>query len=191
MAGQLIRRGDRTWLVRVYAGTVGGKRKYVNRTVHGAKRDAQQALTKMLRDRDQGALAIPTRTTLTEYLNKWKESSLRGRVSPRTFKSYDDNLKRYVLPDLGEKRLTAVEPWDIQRIYQGMRDRGLSASTVRGTHAALRSALKQAVRWQATPRTPWTCPAPAAARTTPSRRNSPAASSTPPPTVNGAPCTTC
>ena len=154
MAGQLIQRGDRTWLVRVYAGKVGGRRKYVNHTVHGSKKDAQQVLTKLLHERDRGSLAMPTRTTLSEYLEKWKESSLRGRVSARTFHGYDQSLKRYVLEPLGEKRLTTIEPWDIQRLYQGMLARGLSASTIRGTHAVLRNALKQAVRWRIIPSNP-------------------------------------
>ncbi len=42
MAGKLIERGDKVWLVRVFAGKVGGRRKYVSRTVHGTKREARQ-----------------------------------------------------------------------------------------------------------------------------------------------------
>jgi len=43
MAGQIIARGERTWLVRVYAGLDGsGKRPYLNKTVHGTKKDAQR-----------------------------------------------------------------------------------------------------------------------------------------------------
>jgi site-specific recombinase XerC len=154
MAGQLIQRGDKVWLVRVFAGVYGGKRKYVSRTVHGTKREAQTVLTKLLRDRDQGALTTPVRTTVAEYVAEWKESSLRGRVSARTFRGYTYSLDRYVLPVLGDKRLTALEPWDIQKLYQDMLERGLSASTVRGAHAVIRSALKQAVRWRVLPANP-------------------------------------
>jgi integrase len=154
VAGQLIDRGAKVWLVRVFAGRKGGKRKYVSRTVRGTKREAQAVLTKMLRDRDQGALTTPTRTTFAEYVAEWKESSLRGRVSARTFRGYTYSLDRYVLPVLGDKRLTAIEPWDIQKLYQDMLERGLSASTVRGAHAVIRSALKQAVRWRFLPANP-------------------------------------
>ena len=41
MAGQLIRRGDRAWLVRWYVGRVGGKRRYGSKLIHGTKRDAE------------------------------------------------------------------------------------------------------------------------------------------------------
>jgi integrase len=154
VAGQLIERGDRVWLVRVFVAREGGKRKYVSRTVRGTKREAQSVLTKMLRDRDQGALLAPTRTTFADYVAEWKESSLRGRVSPRTFRGYTYSLDQYVLPVIGDKRLTAIEPWDIQKLYQDMLERGLSPSTVRGAHAVVRSALKQAVRWRILPANP-------------------------------------
>jgi hypothetical protein len=39
-----------------------------------------------------------------------------------------------------------MRPIDIQTIYQRMIERGLSARTVRCTHAVLRSALRQALR---------------------------------------------
>jgi len=43
---------------------------------------------------------------------------------------------------------TALTPLQIQGLYGQMLDRGLSARTVRLTHAILRNALKQAVRWR-------------------------------------------
>jgi hypothetical protein len=41
--GQIIARGDRRWLIRVYLGRdhETKKRRYHNRTIHGSMRDAQ------------------------------------------------------------------------------------------------------------------------------------------------------
>jgi hypothetical protein len=54
--GQIIARGDRTWLIRVYLGRdhETKKRKYHNRTIHGPIRKAQASLTRSLRERDLG-----------------------------------------------------------------------------------------------------------------------------------------
>lgn len=73
--GQLVRRGDRTWLIRAYRGRDGkGKRRYVNRTVHGAKKDAERALTALLRARDTNALSSePARHTVSKWLDEWLE----------------------------------------------------------------------------------------------------------------------
>lgn len=154
MAGQLIQRGDRTWQLRVYAGRIDGKRKYLNYTVHGTKRDAQARLNKLLVDRDNDALAIPSRLLLRDYLEQWKDKALKGRVTPRTFRSYSEDLARYIEPELGGKRLTAITAWDVQGVYARMGERGLSASTIRRTHTVLNNALKQAVNWRILPSNP-------------------------------------
>jgi hypothetical protein len=46
--GQIIARGDRRWLIRVYLGRdhETKKRNYHNRTIHGSMREAQAYLTK-------------------------------------------------------------------------------------------------------------------------------------------------
>jgi len=42
MAGQIIKRGDKTWVVRIFTGRDGnGKRGYINKTIRGNKKDAE------------------------------------------------------------------------------------------------------------------------------------------------------
>jgi hypothetical protein len=67
--GQIVRRGDRTWLVRVYNGRdpESRKRKYLNQTVHGGLRDAQSQLNKMLSERDRGRNPDSSKQTLNRY----------------------------------------------------------------------------------------------------------------------------
>lgn len=50
---QIILKGDRRWLIRVYLGRDRGtnKREYHNQTIHGSMREAQAYLTRELRER--------------------------------------------------------------------------------------------------------------------------------------------
>ena len=57
-------------------------------------------------------------------------------------------MRRYVRPRLGAKALATVAAFDMQMLYRELLDRGLSARSIRYTHAVLRSALKQAVSWK-------------------------------------------
>jgi integrase len=58
MAGRIINRGERTWMVRVFLGRdEKGKRRDHSHTVHGTKKDAQKYLNGYLRDRDLGVFA--------------------------------------------------------------------------------------------------------------------------------------
>jgi integrase len=148
--GQIIARGDRRWLIRVYLGHDHEikKRNYHNRTIHGSMREAQAYLTRKLRERDLGRDLEGAKITLNEYLDRWLETAVGPRVRPKTFQDYQGMLHRYVRPVLGERVLTAVRPLDLQEVYQHMTERGLSARTVRYAHVLMKCAMQQAVRWR-------------------------------------------
>lgn len=156
MAGQLIQRGERTWLVRVFLGrdTQTGKRKYHNKTIRGNRKDAQRYLNGVLREIDLGTFVEPSAMSLSEYIKNWIQSAARPRVSQRTADGYEALLSRYILEPLGNKRLDALKALDIQKVYADMQARGLSARVVRHTHSALHNALKQAVKWGLLSRNP-------------------------------------
>jgi integrase len=147
--GQIVRRGDRKWLVRVYNGRdpESKKRKYLNDTVHGGLRDAQTHLNKMLGERDRGRNLDSSKQTLNQFLDRWLEVCAKPRLRAKSFRDYEGLLRRYVRPRLGEKALATVSAFDIQMLYRDLLAGGLSARSIRYTHAVLRSALKQAVRW--------------------------------------------
>ena len=148
--GQIIARGDRRWLIRVYLGrdSETKKRNYHNRTIHGSMREAQAYLTRKLRERDLGRDLEGAKITLNEYLDRWLETAVGPRVRPKTFQDYQGMLYRYVRPVLGERVLAVLRPLDLQSVYQQMIERGMSARTVRYAHVVLKGAMQQAVRWR-------------------------------------------
>ena len=148
--GQIIARGDRTWLIRVYLGRnlETNKRNYHNRTIHGPMREAQAYLTRKLRERDLGRDLEGAKITLNEYLDRWIQTAVKPRVREKTCQDYEGMLRRYIRPNLGERVLAAMRPLDLQTAYRQMMERGLSARSIRYTHVVLRSAMRQAVQWR-------------------------------------------
>ena len=161
--GQLIRRGDRTWLVRVPIGrdSKTTARRYHNETVHGTKRDAERVLNNALRKRDLGTLVEPARVPVGEYLDRWLEDVARPRIRERTHRDYRFLIDRYIRPYIGAQRLDRLSPADVQAMIAtltaGERDpekperwrrRPLSPKTIRHAHAVLSTALTQAMRWE-------------------------------------------
>jgi hypothetical protein len=98
--GQIIRRGTRTWLVRVYSGRdpETKMRKYLNQTVHGGLRDAQTQLNKMLSERDRGRKLDSSKQTLNRFLDCWLELCAKPRLRAKSLKDYEGLLRRYVRP---------------------------------------------------------------------------------------------
>lgn len=155
MAGQIKKRGDKTWLVRVFMGRDNnGKRRYLNKTVRGNKKDAEAYLNATLTQISAGTFIEPVKLTVDEYLDKWLATAAKARVRERTHDDYSEKLLRYVRPLIGKLKLTDLRSFDVQSIYTAMTERDLSPRTVRYTHTVLSSALKQAIRWNMLDRNP-------------------------------------
>lgn len=156
MAGQIIKRGENKFLVRVFLGRdqQTGKRNYLNKTIRGTKKDAQKWLNATLREIDLGIFVEPAAESVNAFLDKWLEAAAKPRLRQRTYEDYQSLLRRYVRDELGKLKLSALRPLDIQSLYSKMQEQGLSARVIRYTHAVLSSALKQAVQWGLLSRNP-------------------------------------
>ena len=84
--GQIIARGDRKWLIRVYLGRdrETHKRNYHNRTIQAPIREAQAYLTRKLRERDLGRDLEGAKITLNEYLDRWIQTAVKPRMRGKT-----------------------------------------------------------------------------------------------------------
>lgn len=149
MAGQIIKRGDDTWLVRIFTGRdAQGNRRYLNKTIKGKKKDAENYLSKTLTEISSGTFVEASPITVESYLQKWLTTAARPRLRDNTYREYSGLIDRYIKPVLGEKRLSDVRPLDVQAFYSSLSERRLSPRTIRFTHSVLASAFKQAVRWR-------------------------------------------
>jgi integrase len=148
--GQIIPRGERRWLVRVYLGRDHDTRTrtYHNRTIYGSLRHAQAYLTRRLHERDLCRGVEGLQVTVDEFLDHWLKTAVKPKVRQKTYSDYAAMLRRYIRPAFGVRNLASLSPLEIQAAYQVMIDRKLSARTVRYAHAVLRAAIRQAIRWQ-------------------------------------------
>jgi len=148
--GQIIARGQSTWLVRIYQGrdSQTGTRKYLNQTIHGPLREAQRFLNLKLRQKDKIGSPRAAAISLNQFLDQWLTTVARPKLRARTFYDYEALLRLYIRPVLGTRLIGAVGQIDMQELYAQMFERGLSARTIEYTNAVLESAFRQAVRWR-------------------------------------------
>jgi integrase len=105
----------------------------------------------------------PAKMPVREYLDRWLRDYAKPRVSPKTYKRYEQIVNGSLKPVLGDHALAKLRPLHIQEYYadalqKGRKDRsgGLSPQTVLHFHRLLHKALSQAVRWQLLARNPAT-----------------------------------
>ena len=92
--GQIVGRGARRWLVRVFLGRDrdSRRRRYHNRTVHGTARRAQEYLTKMLRERDLGRRLEGSEIALNGISRSLVGDSCQTKLREKSYRSYESLL---------------------------------------------------------------------------------------------------
>jgi len=140
--GSIYKRADGRWAAALTL--PGGKR----RTLYGKTRqEVARKLTVAIRDRDTGVPVTPQRQTVGQFLQKWVEDSVRPTVRPSTFERYEGIVTNHLVPSIGRRTLHGLSPQDVQALYTGKLNSGLSARSVEHLHAVLRRALGQALKW--------------------------------------------
>ncbi len=146
-------RGKASWEVRAFAGKdlETGKKRYVTRTVRGERREAEVALGRLLAEIEDGQHAVRP-GTVGELCERWF-SHAQPDLSPAVAVEYRRLLDKRILPRWGTTPLRRLRTADLDQWYAELRRKGgpggtpLAPNTVVRSHAVLRRALAQGVRW--------------------------------------------
>ena len=145
--GSIYKRGENSWQVKLFMGVESTGRRVVHTATFNTKKEAEQYLNKIVRERDQGTFVETPKMTLNEYFDKWLATISKVRNSERTAYGHESKYNRYFRKTIGYKKLNKLNVMDIQQVYSDLLTRGLAPQTVKSGHAVLRCALKQAMKW--------------------------------------------
>lgn len=152
MRGSITQRSPGSWLIRydvgreTYTDPKTGRRrtrrKQKSLTVRGTKREAQRKLNEILASLQRGEYVEDSARTFGEWLDEWLDT-LRDsdNRSIRTIETYESDIRNHIKPNLGDIRLQALTPTDLQRYYNRL---PLAVSTKERHHAIISGALKMA-----------------------------------------------
>ena len=153
MAGSMRQRGNNSWQLRVHAGRDDstGRKRYVERTFRGTKREASKALAAMVADVDQRPVGSGGKGTVAALCREWLAHSSPS-FSPKTVEITRMYIEDPIIPVLGSIPVAKLTPADLDRFYRQLlevgRSRGPYApATIRRVHGIIRRALTQGVRW--------------------------------------------
>ena len=118
------------------------------------RKACQAAMSEALVAVAQASFVPASRLTLREFLtNEWLPT-IKGTLRPTTYESYRGLCADHVIPRLGGVQLQKLGAAQINGLYAYLLNEGrirgkggLSPSSVRRVHAALRRACRDAVRW--------------------------------------------
>jgi integrase len=99
-------------------------------------------------------LRAPTTQTLRQAVDEFLEGARKGEIrnkrkqpfKPATIRQYESALKLRALPDLGDRRLSDIEPRDLLELKEHLLGEGISDSTVRNAFVPLQAIFRRAVK---------------------------------------------
>lgn len=154
MRGQIIRRGHNTFLLRVYLGEVNGKRRYMSKTVHCTKKEAEAELRNWLGQIERGSYVEPSKLTLGEWLDQWLRVKEQEGAPITSLERYEGDCRLYIKPKLGGIPIQRLNAATIEKFYLEYLEAGYAPNTVRAIHRTLNAALNHAVRRRVIPFNP-------------------------------------
>ncbi len=144
--GSLYQRADGRWAGSVYVQLTDGRRKRVH--VYAAtRRDAHDKLTAIIVKDRRGLRTPVTEWTVGAYLDHWLESVVKVKNRPRTYELYEQTVRTYLKPTIGQVKLRELTIDQTQRMLnKTIDDMGGITRTVHRIRGTLRSALSRAER---------------------------------------------
>lgn len=124
MRGHLQQRGDDQWRLKVFLGrSPDGKRRYLERTVRGTRREAERALARLVVEVDEGRHVAAAQMTVGEVVDRWLALKATT-VEPTTVEGYRWIVERYARPEFGARRVSSLRTLELDDWYQRLRAGG-------------------------------------------------------------------
>lgn len=132
-----------------------GKRQQRSKGGFKRQKDAQAFLNRTLPAVEDGTYVEPSRQPLAHFLLDEWWPGIRQTVRPLTSESYERIARTYIAGrDIGAIPLRGLTGAHLNKLYGDLERDGLSPASIRLTHAVLRRALNDAVRWGKLSRNP-------------------------------------
>jgi integrase len=153
--------GRITWTYAVDAGKdENGKRRQIFKGGFATKREADDALRRLLneKDVDPGALVKPDPQAYAAFLQEWFREHAERNCTPKTVERYRQ-LAAYILPHIGSTHLQGLTALGLERVLNKLKDSGgwnrkakaprpLAAKTIRHIASLVHASLDTAIRWK-------------------------------------------
>ena len=139
--GTVRQRADGTWEARCY---INGKRK----SFYAEKQtDVLKKMREAMKMQDDGFIFEPTRVSLSQWLDIWLDEYVKPSNKPLSYSTYKSRIDTHIKGELGQIKLTAINPTQIQAFYNKLhRNKNLAPKTIKNVHGILHKALQQAIK---------------------------------------------
>lgn len=84
--------------------------------------------------------------TVAKWGGRWLTEICAPKLKPTSMETYTGNMRRWIVPTIGRKRLAKLTPADVRAVTQAVRDAGRTSTTARSVFTTLSAMLEAARR---------------------------------------------
>lgn len=150
MRGSIKKRGNR-YVIRYDIGRDEYGKRIQKQQSFPNKKEAEEALNKIIYKIEKGEYYIPKDTLYSDYLyNTWIPTHCKNsNIKAKTLENYNFVIDHYISKKLGNIKIKDITPFTLQKFNSYLQnDLGLSGTTCLNCHIVIRESLKDAVNWQ-------------------------------------------
>lgn len=144
-SGSIRKRKDGRWEGRYSIPSKDGGGSYIRKSVYAdTQEELRKKITQITGEIDDGIYQEPSQYRLSEWIETWLEVYVKPTVKDFTYDSYSGVCRNHIIPDLGGVKLKELSTTMIQKFYNSLLKKGLSAKTLKNIHGILHRTLQQA-----------------------------------------------
>ena len=129
------------WIARLDLGVGPNGRRIRVKATAPTKAEARRKLDRLQNEHQSGMDLTQRDVTVAELTELWLERGLANTVTDNTRANYTALLKTHVLPGLGARKVTALEPEHIEALLDHLADKGYATRTLSLTLSLIRRIL--------------------------------------------------
>ncbi len=151
MRGNVYKRGNKYYIRYDLPKDSNGKRVQKTESGFNNKRQAEKALRERLTQLENSYANKLELCTLEAFLNDWLNDYCIPRLALNTVNGYRVNIKKHIVPYIGNIPLYKLQNTDITHLYAKLREKKLSETSILYVHRVLHRALSYAVKQRVLP----------------------------------------
>jgi integrase len=142
--GSIYQRRDGRWCGQINLGWEAGRRKRKFFYADSAA-EVQEQMLNARSDHSRGLPVATKRQSVATFLDYWL-TTVRPRVRPRSYESFETIVRRHLKPEIGNIPLAKLAPAQIQTMLNRKTQNGLGPQTVTTIRTVLCNALNHALK---------------------------------------------
>lgn len=140
------KRSSGKWSYYFEAAQIDGKRKRIEKGGFRTKAEALAAGAKALHEYNNcGSPFNPSEISVADYLDMWLDTYCKVNFKDNTIRNYEKYIRLHIKPAIGQYKLKALTPANIQQLIYDKFNEGYSRNTIASIKGVLTSSLSYAV----------------------------------------------